>query len=481
MVGLRPGGYAGQLPIRPNMIAIAMPESASLDPTPIWFVNSDNWPQVRERLAEPAVRFADACGFAPKPGRIQALPDAQGRLAAVVFGESRQNEGPGDPFLSGKLATTLPAGDYRFANMPEEPELAALGFLLGLYRYERFRSDLPARPRLREVQGADLALVERQAAAICFGRDLVNAPANVLTPEALEAEAATLAAELGASFSAFRGDELIENNFPLIHAVGAAATQAPRLVDMRWGRDDAPKVTLVGKGVVFDTGGLDIKPASGMDLMKKDMGGAATALTLMRLIRDANLDICLRVLIPIVENSISAQAMRPGDILRSRKGLTVEIGNTDAEGRLILADALALAAEESPDLMLDFATLTGAARVALGPDLPPFYTDNEALAADIASAAADRRDPLWRMPLWRPYDAMLDSGAADINNAPGSPFAGSITAALFLRKFAAGAREWAHFDVYAWNPKPRAHGPLGGEIQAARAILAVLQRRYSTI
>ncbi len=237
-------------------------------------------------------------------------------------------------------------------------------------------------------------------------------------------------------------------------------------------------MTLVGKGVVFDTGGLDIKPANGMELMKKDMGGAATALTLARLIMEDGLEVRLRVLVPIVENAISGPAMRPGDIYRSRKGLTVEIGNTDAEGRLILADALSLAAEEAPDLVLDFATLTGAARVALGPDLPPFYTDDEALAAEIARFAQSACDPLWRLPLWRPYDSMLDSPAADLNNAPGGAFAGSITAALFLRRFAEGANSWAHFDIYAWNPKPRATGPQGGDIQAARALHALLAARY---
>jgi leucyl aminopeptidase len=260
--------------------------------------------------------------------------------------------------------------------------------------------------------------------------------------------------------------------------VGQAAAEPPRLVDFTWGRDDAPKVTLVGKGVTFDTGGLDIKPAAGMELMKKDMGGAATALTLARLVMEDRLDLRLRVLVPIVENAISGPAMRPSDIYKSRKGLTVEIGNTDAEGRLILADALALGAEEAPDLMMDFATLTGAARVALGPDLPPFYTDDDALAEEIAAFSRDLRDPVWRLPLWRPYDAMLDSPAADLNNAPGGAFAGSITAALFLRRFVEGAKAWAHFDVYAWNPKARATGPQGGEIQAARALHGLLAARY---
>ncbi len=275
-----------------------------------------------------------------------------------------------------------------------------------------------------------------------------------------------------------RGEELLVRNLPLVHAVGCAAAEAPRLVDLVWGRADAPKVTLVGKGVVFDSGGLDIKPSSGMLLMKKDMGGAAAALSLARLVMQSGLDLRLRALIPIVENAISANSMRPGDIVRSRKGLTVEISNTDAEGRLILADALALADEEAPDLLFDFATLTGAARVALGPDLPPFYTDDEALAGEISDAATRAHDPVWRLPLWRPYDALLESKVADLDNAPAGGFAGSVTAALFLARFVSAAKAWAHFDIYAWNPKPRAHAPSGGEIQAARAIFELLAARY---
>ncbi len=265
---------------------------------------------------------------------------------------------------------------------------------------------------------------------------------------------------------------------PLIHAVGRAAAEEPRLVDLSWGAADAPKVTLVGKGVAFDTGGLDIKSSSGMLLMKKDMGGAAAALSLARLIMELGLGLRLRVLLPIVENAISGPAMRPGDILRSRKGLTVEVTNTDAEGRLILADALALADEETPDLLFDFATLTGAARVALGPDLPPFYTDDDALAGEIGASGLRVNDPVWRLPLWRPYDAMLDSKAADLDNAPSGGFAGSITAALFLARFVSAAKAWAHFDIYAWNPKARAHGPQGGEVQAARAVFDLLEARY---
>ena len=458
------------------MAARLTPEAT--DAVPIWFVSPENWDEVRDAIGETSARFAAACGFEPKPGRLQLLPDASGGLAGALFGQAGANAGDRDPLAPGKLATALPAGDWRFANSPQDAELATLGFLLGLYRFDRFKVDASTQPRLAAPAGVDGEDVERVAAAVAFGRDLVNAPANILGPAALESAATELAQAFDASVETIRGVELLGKNLPLIHAVGAAAFEAPRLVDFVWGRADAPKVTLVGKGVVFDTGGLDIKPANGMELMKKDMGGAATALTLARLIMESALDVRLRVLIPIVENSISARAMRPGDILKSRKGLTVEIGNTDAEGRLILADALALAAEDAPDLMLDFATLTGAARVALGPDLPPFYTDDDALARDIAHHALRVRDPVWRLPLWRPYDSMLESPFADLNNAPGSPFAGSVTAALFLRRFAEGAKSWAHFDVYAWNPKPRAHGPQGGEIQSARALFDLLRTRF---
>ncbi len=442
--------------------------SAPLTALPVWFVCAENFEAVRGEIGAPAAAFSDACGFEPKPGRLQLLPAPDGGLAGALFGEDT-----GDPMLAGKLAAGLPEGAWRFANAPKHPELAALAFQLARYRFDRFKSAPRAAPTL---EGAD-PRAHAIAAAIAFGRDLVNLPANALTPSALEREARELAERHGAQTRVVVGAPL-EQGFPLIAAVGQAAAEPPRLVDFTWGRDDAPKVTLVGKGVTFDTGGLDIKPAAGMELMKKDMGGAATALTLARLVMEDRLDLRLRVLVPIVENAISGPAMRPSDIYKSRKGLTVEIGNTDAEGRLILADALALGAEEAPDLMMDFATLTGAARVALGPDLPPFYTDDDALAEEIAAFSRDLRDPVWRLPLWRPYDAMLDSPAADLNNAPGGAFAGSITAALFLRRFVEGAKAWAHFDVYAWNPKARATGPQGGEIQAARALHGLLAARY---
>ena len=449
------------------------------DATPVWLVSAENWEGIKASIGAAATTFAERCGFKPKAGQMQLLPGEGGALAGVLFGADGERAPTRDPFAAGKLATSLPEGVYRFANPPPDADLAALAFLMALYGYDRFKADTAPKPRLVAPDGVDWGRLERIAAAVAFGRDLVNTPANALGPHELEQEAVKLAERFDASVEMVRGDELLAANLPLIHAVGRAAAEEPRIVDFSWGRVDAPKVALIGKGVTFDTGGLDIKTASGMELMKKDMGGAATALTLARLVMEEGLGLRLRVVIPIVEHAISAPAMRPGDVLISRKGLSVEIGNTDAEGRVILADALALADEGAPELMLDFATLTGAARVALGPDLPPFYTDDNALAGSIAEYAARARDPVWRMPLWRPYDAMIEGTVGDISNSgSGAGMAGSITAALFLRRFVDKAKSWAHFDVYAWNPKPRAHGPAGGEIQAARGLFELLSERY---
>jgi leucyl aminopeptidase len=326
--------------------------------------------------------------------------------------------------------------------------------------------------------GADAAYIRRVGEGVFLARDLVNTPTNDMGPDDLERAVRALAKKYRAKVSVVAGDDLLAKNFPMIHAVGRASDKAPRLIDMVWGDRNAPKVTLVGKGVCFDTGGLDIKPSSGMLLMKKDMGGAANVLGLASMIMAGGLKVRLRVLIPAVENAISGNAFRPGDVLRSRKGLSVEIGNTDAEGRLVLADALALADEEEPQLLIDMATLTGAARVALGPDLPPFYTDDDGLAADLAAAALEQEDPLWRMPLWQPYDAKLASKIADMNNVTSDGFAGSITAALFLKRFVEKAGGWAHFDIFAWNPADRPHGPAGGEAQGIRALERVISRRY---
>jgi leucyl aminopeptidase len=325
----------------------------------------------------------------------------------------------------------------------------------------------------------DGAALRRILDAVTLARDLVNTPANDLGPAELAGAIRAVAEAHGAEVTVIEG-EALERGFPMIHAVGAAATpaRAPRLVDLVWGEPDAPKVTLVGKGVVFDTGGLDIKPSSNMLLMKKDRGGAATALALAALVMGARLPVRLRLLVPTVENAIASAAFRPGDVLRSRKGLTVEIGNTDAEGRLILADALALAGEEEPELLIDFATLTGAARVALGPDLPAVFTPDDRLAADLARHGEATADPSWRLPLWRPYLAMMESKVADINNAGTGSFAGAITAALFLQRFVAQPERWLHVDIFAWTASSKPGQPEGGEAQTVRALHALLEERY---
>ena len=349
---------------------------------------------------------------------------------------------------------------------------------LGTYRFGRYRkADTPA-VRLVPPDGIDVADIARMAEAAALARDLINTPSNDMGPEELAQAAQALAARFGASFNCIVGDELVKQNFPLIHAVGMASTRAPRLIDLSWGDPSHPKVTLVGKGVCFDTGGLDLKPSSGMLIMKKDMGGAANVLALAQMVMDAKLKVRLRVLIPAVENAVAGNAFRPLDIFKSRKGPTVEIGNTDAEGRLVLADALALADEEKPDLLVDLGTLTGAARVALGPDLPPFYTNDETLAESVAAHAKRENDPLWRMPLWPPYDSWLNSKTADINNAPSGGFAGSITCALFLQRFVTDAKSWLHVDIYGWTPSAKPARPEGGECQAARAIYKLLSERY---
>ena len=433
---------------------------------------------LRSTLAPIAAGYVEACGYKAEPGQVLLVPGETGALACVLFGVEPMQGRRRDPFLAGKLPGLLPEGIYSLADGFDDPYLAALAFELGAYRFMRFRDPGAPPPRLVAPAGVGAARIDLVAAAIVMGRDLINRPANDLGPEALEAAAVALAQKHAAEASVIRGDDLLARNFPMIHAVGRAAAEAPRLVDFTWGDADAPKVTLIGKGVCFDTGGLDIKPDAAMLLMKKDMGGAATALALAAMIMGAGLPVRLRVLLPIVENSIAGNAFRPGDVLASRKGLTVEVGNTDAEGRLILADALALADEESPDLLFDFATLTGAARVALGPDLPPFYTMDEDLAAAIARHAAATNDPAWRMPLWEPYDALLKGKVADLSNISAGAFAGSVTAALFLRRFVEGTVGWAHFDVYGWVPTAKPGRPEGGEVQMAHGLFDLLDRRY---
>jgi leucyl aminopeptidase len=448
------------------------------DAVPVFFATAETWPKVKADLSAAWSAYASACGFEPTPGRIPILPNSQGGLGGVLCGLEAKMARNRDPFLPGRLVAAAPQGVYRFANEPHDMTLATLAWLLASYRFDRYKKEKSKLPQLCPPPGIDLARLTRIASAVALGRDLINTPANDLGPEGLEAAAVAVAAQFQASVSVTTGEALLAGNFPLIHAVGRAAEQAPRLVDISWGDPGTPKVTIVGKGVSFDTGGLDIKPEGAMLLMKKDMGGAATALSLAQMIMDAALPVRLRVILPIVENAISSSAMRPGDVYPSRKGISVEIGNTDAEGRLILADALALADEEAPDLLLDFATLTGAARVALGPDLPPFYTMDGKLAEEIAAHAERVFDPVWRMPLWEPYDKLLEGKVADLSNISSGPFAGSVTAALFLRRFIERAKTWAHFDIYAWTPTGKSGRPEGGEIQVARLLFDLIETRY---
>jgi leucyl aminopeptidase len=415
-----------------------------------------------------------ALGFEAKPGSVAVLTQAVGGIESVVFGAGGQ-----DPLVAGKLPVAIPPGTYRFQGPVGDATLAALSFINAQYRFSRYKS-APDRPRrLCLPEGVSGEALTRAIEATWLARDLINTPANDLGPAELEAAIRDLGARHGAQVTAIIGDELIAKNFPMIHAVGMGSPRAPRLVDLIWGDPTHPKVTLVGKGVCFDTGGLDIKPDAAMLLMKKDMGGAAAAIGLAHLIMAAQLPVRLRLLVPAVENSVSGTAFRPGDIWRTRKGLSVEIGNTDAEGRLVLADALALADEEAPAMLVDFATLTGAARVALGPDLPPVYGHDDALVAEVVAAGARVADPVWRLPLWPAYAAGLESKIADLNNVAAGGTAGSITAALFLDRFVDKARAgWLHFDIYGWTPSEKPGRPHGGEFQAGRAVFDVIAARF---
>ena len=443
---------------------------------PVHALTNASLPGLSAVLSVRAAEWAAAAGFSAAAGEVCLVPGADGGPpAAALFGLGDGTDGPS--LSAGALPTRLPAGTYRLATGFDDPALASLAWALGAYRFTRYRKATSGPRRLVLPADVDAAQVVRIADGVFLARDLVNTAANDLGPAELADAARELALSHGAVFTEIVGEGLLADGFPLIHAVGAAATleRAPRLIDVSWGDPDAPSLTLVGKGVCFDSGGLDIKPASGMLLMKKDMGGAANVLGLAHMIMDAQLPVRLRILIPAVENAIAGAAFRPGDVFTARNGLTVEIGNTDAEGRLVLADALALAAEDEPDLIVDLATLTGAARVALGPEVVPFYTRDNALAASLAAHAAAVADPLWRMPLWTPYRTMLDSKVADINNAGSGGYAGSITAALFLSRFVPEAQRWLHGDIFAWTPSARPGKPEGGEAQLIRALYALLK------
>ncbi|MGQ0801394.1 MAG: leucyl aminopeptidase family protein [Pseudomarimonas sp.] len=431
--------------------------------------------------AQPAntVRWAQAQGFLAEPGSVLCVPDPAGGIGSVIVGIGD----PLDPYSIGHAPFGLPVGDYRLvtgSNHPMSLSTALLGWGLGAYRFERYRKGARAPARL--VLGDDAAAQSEAFTllkASSLVRDLVNTPTEHMGPDDLEGVSVRIANAYGANIRCIRGEELLQHNFPAIHAVGRASHRAPRLIEVTWGEAHHPLVTVVGKGVCFDTGGLDIKPADGMRNMKKDMGGAAHALGLAQLIMARRLPIRLQLLIPAVENAIGPNAFRPGEVLETRAGITVEVDNTDAEGRLVLCDAMFYAAESKPDLMLDFATLTGAARIALGPDLPALFCNDDALAADYLAAAAAQRDPLWRMPLWRPYLSYLVSGIADLANSGGSRMAGCVTAALYLERFVSEGQRWAHVDVYSWNDSSRPGRPAGGEAQGLRAVFAMLQKRYA--
>ncbi|MBX7082018.1 MAG: leucyl aminopeptidase family protein [Nannocystaceae bacterium] len=415
-------------------------------------------------------------GFRAEHGKLALVPGRDGKLATVVLGLGDGSE----PWDFAAPVGKLPPGRYRLERplSPERASFAAMAWALASYGFGRYKSRERKPAVLVWPKGADPKHVARTVDAIVHGRDLVNTPASDMGPVELAAAAIALAKRFDARCDVIVGDGLLARNYPTIHAVGRASTRAPRLVDIRWGDASAPRLTLVGKGVCFDSGGLDLKTASGMKLMKKDMGGAASVMALAHMIMDAGLPVQLRVLLPIVENSVAGNAYRPGDVIRTRKGTTVEIGNTDAEGRLILCDALAEADSEDPDLLIDFATLTGAARVALGTDLPALFSTDDGVRDAILAAGVAQHDPLWALPLFAPYRKHLDSPIADLNNVGSVSEGGAITAALFLREFVAKQRRFVHIDTMAWNVSARPGRPAGGEILGVRGVFAALAERY---
>ncbi len=422
-------------------------------------------------LKNSALAWAKSTGFTAATGQTCIVPGSKGDIDQILFGLG-SGSGASRAFAHGKLARSLPKGKFAIAGKRSDPASDQLAWALGGYSFDQYRKRKHSTPSLSGRLEPD---VLRVAQGVFFTRDLINTPANDMGPDALEIAFRQLAKHHGARVRVVKGDNLLKQNFPMVHAVGRASAEAPRVLDLVWGKTNHRKITLVGKGVTFDTGGLNIKPGSSMALMKKDMGGAANVMGLAHMIMDAKLPVRLRLIVGAVENSISSNAFRPGDILQSRKGITVEIGNTDAEGRLVLGDLLALGDEDQPDLMVDMATLTGAARVALGPDLPPFYTHDDKLASAIDSAATRVSDPLWRMPLWQPYQSMLSSKTADVNHITSGGFGGSITAALFLSRFVNKNTSWAHFDIFGWVPSDKPWATIGGEAQGIRALYQMLK------
>lgn len=457
------------------MPALIAQRSSRRAPIPIEATDAAHLPATRKRLNAAQRSWLDENGFDAKPGSVCLVPETNGKLARVLVGVERHDS------LSAlaALPLTLPTGEYALApeGVPLNAELAALGWALGAYQFTRYRkAKRPGSPLL--VSAETLEALTPQIEATYFVRDLVNLPTEDLGPKQLADQIKALGKTYRAKVREWVGDELLEDNFPTIHAVGRASHRPPRLVELSWGKATDPKVVVVGKGVCFDTGGLDLKPSDGMRWMKKDMGGAAHAIALASLIMEAKLPVRLTLLVPAVENAVAGNAMRPGDVVVTRGGHSVEVDNTDAEGRLVLCDALAYAAEQQPELIIDFATLTGAARVALGPDLPALFANDDALAEAALACGNAVADPLWRLPLWRPYRKLLESYLADFANAGASRHAGAITAALFMERFIPEGMPWLHLDTYAWNDGDRPGRPRGGEAMGLRAMFALLSKRY---
>jgi len=460
-------------------LPFALIDAAAAPAVPVTLVAPDTVTNTLSALPEAQRQWAGANGFRGEAGSLMVLPGSTGAIAGVLVGWN-----PSEPIWAlGGLSEVLPVGSYALATaLPRDPaSRVALGWAMGAYAFTRYKRRSRASAELVWPAEADRAEVERLARGICLTRDLINTPAEDMGPAELASAAETIARERGASCKVLVGDALLQNNYPMIHAVGRGSARAPRLMDLTWGDPAAPKVTLVGKGVCFDSGGLDLKTAQGMRMMKKDMGGAATLLGLASVIMEAGLPVRLRLLIPAVENFVSGTSFRPLDVIRTRKGLTVEVGNTDAEGRLILCDALAEADSEQPALLIDAATLTGAARVALGPDLPALFTHDDGLAAALLGAGSAESDPFWRMPLWRPYRKLLESKVADLNNVSESGFAGAVVAALYLADFVAPTTPWAHIDTYAWNAATRPGRPEGGEALGLRALYTAIKAKFAPV
>ncbi len=444
--------------------------------TPITALTKKEYRAWRKKQSKATTAWLDATGYAPSSGKVALLPARNGSIGRVLLG---LGDAP-NLWSFASLAAALPAkGRFAYDKLPAKwADDAALAWSLSTYQFTRYKKPSRKFATLVWPDGADVGRVTRLAEGIALGRDLINTPAEDLGPAELSAALKDLGSRHKAKVAVIKGDALLGKDYPAIHAVGRAATRPPHLADLRWGAEGDPKVTLVGKGVCFDSGGLDLKSAAGMKLMKKDMGGAATVLALAHAIMDAGLPVRLRVLVPTVENAVAGNAYRPGDVLQTRKGLTVEVGNTDAEGRLILCDALCEADSEDPELLIDFATLTGAARIALGTELPALFCTDDALAADVLAAGVAANDDVWRMPLHAPYNRHLDSKIADLNNIASVGQGGAITAALFLQRFVSPKRTWIHVDTMGWNTGSRPGRPAGGEVFGVRALFAALEQRY---